>query len=142
MPTLICPRSTLIFGLGDKFNLIITMPTKKKAKPKPKKKLGLKDLKIEDVVRVCHENGLHINFSLEPKQPERLPNDPGPVKLLLDECERMTTLGMQWTNGEKKNPVAADMCFNTGNAYYLSACWLRAKLDGSIARAQDSPPKA
>jgi hypothetical protein len=75
------------------------------------------------------------------ESPLRLPNDPKDVSLLIDEAERMNFLGNYWLNCKVPNQLAAMKCLEMGWAHALSAAWLRCKLNGELARAQDEKPQ-
>ncbi len=64
--------------------------------------------------------------------PQRFSNDPEPVKLLLDESERLNILGNKWLNATVPNPVATQSAFTNAWALNVAACWLRCKLKGEF----------
>lgn len=92
-------------------------------------------LKLEDVVDAARAVGAKVSVSLEPKQmPLRWPNDPEPVRLLIDESERMSVHGNNWLAADVPNQIAAEAALRNGWAYALAAGWLRCKLNGEFKK--------
>ncbi len=103
------------------------MPTK----PTPKERA--QKTRLKQLVKLAKAAGLEVSLSLEPNQmPARFPDDPEPVKLLIAESERCSTLGNRWLNAKLPNYIAAEMCLKNGWAYALAAAWMRAKLKGEL----------
>lgn len=89
---------------------------------------------MAQLVEAAHKAGVKVDVGLEPKNkmPQHFPNDPHVVTALLNESERITRLGIKWSNAESPNPIAAQMCFQNGWAYNLAAVWLRCYLKGEV----------
>ena len=100
----------------------------------PTPKTRKKKLTIKDIVEAAHAAGAKVDFKLEPKLklPTRLPKDPEPVRLLLDESERCNAAGNEWLNAEHPNYIAAETWLRNGWAYALAGAWLRCKLNGEL----------
>lgn len=64
--------------------------------------------------------------------PPRLPNDPEPVKLLLDEAERLTKLANTWDKAEHSNPLAISNTWKLALTMAQAGAWLRCKLRGEF----------
>ena len=97
----------------------------KKTKKKP-------ELKLSDFVEAATKAGVRVSFGLVERMPRRFPDDPEPVKLLLDESERVTALANNWMHCKNPNPVAAEFAFRNGWAVAAAAAWLRCKLKGEL----------
>lgn len=121
----------------------VTKPmSKRKSKPAKtasdrwlahRRRVLVRKQKLKDLVEAAHAVGAKVSVSLEPKQmPMRFPGDPEPVKLLLDESERMSKLGNNWMVADVPNQVAAEMCLRHGWAFSLAAAWMRCKLKGEM----------
>ena len=96
--------------------------------------------KLKDLVEAAHAVGAKVSVSLEPKQmPMRFPSDPEPVKLLIEESERMSKLGNNWMAADVPNQVAAEMCLRHGWAFSLAAAWMRCKLKGELKPESKAP---
>ena len=96
--------------------------------------------KLKDLVEAAHAAGAKVSVSLEPKQmPMRFPSDPEPVKLLIEESERMSKLGNNWMAADVPNQVAAEMCLRHGWAFSLAAAWMRCKLKGELKPESKAP---
>jgi len=92
-----------------------------------------KKTKLDDLVKAAHKAGAKVTVSLESKQmPARFRDDPEPVRLLINESERVSKIGNDWMAAEVPNPVAAEMCLRNGWAFSLAAVWLRCKLKGQL----------
>ena len=95
---------------------------------------------LKQLVAAAHKAGAKVTVSLEPKQmPMRFPNDPEPVKLLIEESERMSKLGNNWLAADVPNQVAAEMCLRHGWAFSLAAAWMRCKLKGELLPESAAP---
>lgn len=102
---------------------------KHKQKPTTLKKL------VYDLRKV----GAKVTVSLEDsKMPTRFNDDPLPVKMLIEESERVTKLGNKWLTAEVPNQVAAEMCLRQGWAYALAAAWMRCKIKGELLPEADN----
>lgn len=60
-------------------------------------------------------------------RPRREDSDSPVVTLLLDESERLSSLGNQWLKTAIPNPFSAEQCFRQGWAYATAAVWLRGR---------------
>ena len=108
----------------------------RKAKPDSlHRRVMVRKPKLKDLVEAAHAAGAKVSVSLEPKQmPMRFPSDPEPVKLLIEESERMSKLGNNWMAADVPNQVAAEMCLRHGWAFSLAAAWMRCKLKGELGK--------
>lgn len=71
--------------------------------------------------------------SPKPSWPERFPNDPLPVRLLVEEAERLTDLVYKWrTRDRHHNPIADNNTFQLSVSISYAAAWLRTKLKGEL----------
>lgn len=64
--------------------------------------------------------------------PIRFPDDPVPVKLLIEESERVSKLGNDWLTAKVPNHIAAEVALRNGWAFSLAAVLLRCKLKGEL----------
>lgn len=99
-----------------------------------------KKVTLADIAEAAHEAGAKVTVGLT-RMPRRFPTDHPHVTGLLDESERCTELAHSWRNSKLPNFVAIERLMENGHAYALAACWLRATISGSIARAQDPKPQ-
>ncbi len=107
--------------------------TKKHKKVAARKAVRKVKPNLEDFVKAAHAAGAKVSFGLEPTQmPRRFPNDPEPVRMLVEESERISKLGNDWLTAKIPNQIAAEMCLKNGWGYALAAAWLRCKLEGKL----------
>ena len=105
--------------------------------------MAKKKTKLADLVKAARAAGAKVTVSLEPKEmPNRFPSDPEPVKLLIEESERMSALGNRWLTAKIPNQIAAEACLRNGWAYSLAAAWLRCKLEGKLLPESEHKPKS
>lgn len=94
----------------------------------------------KQLVAAARKAGAKVTVRLEPKRmPARFPDDPAPVKLLIEESERISKLGNDWLAAEIPNQVAAELCLRHGWAFSLAAAWMRCKLKGELLPESAAP---
>lgn len=105
-----------------------------------RRRVKARQLKLKDIVKAASKIGLEVSIGFEDrKMPRRFPDDPEPVRLLIEESERVNKLGNLWLKAETPNHVAADVAMRNGWAYALAAVWLRCKLKGELKPENKAP---